>query len=552
MSSDSAPTMFPNRPIRPLPKRRLRERLSPEVAGSIEYPPVTLSTSPLFSYNYPSIDESVASGSGIGSALPREVVSDLERQTRAIGLGTESEELGGSTPRANFTGRPALDTSGRVVVPTQTLDQDEFPPLSYPSSPDGYDSFENANNKKKRKIPTAIEGGVHIVNDSLLGAGLLNRAAQSAEAHGQSLDSSSSPYYSSYHGSGGSGSGMQNVVGPGRGRYGRAKSGRSPLRPLSDSTISWSGRNGKLRPVTWTPASNESTGIISTAIANAEKLAPHQGQENISLLHQQLATKRSEASTQFTFTCDSQVPVSWPGPDRSMTSPSKSASQDANDNWQHALQTGQTGQSAPAVPYASDSGSKDHAHKAGPSNQNQPPPPPPPKSTRRSATKELMEAAKERRRERQLYNKRNPPKPEDIWICHFCEYEDIFGHPPEALIRSYEMKDRKQRQLEQQRRAQWERMKKGKHKGKRNSKTAKNTQSFDSHGAPMNHFDQETQDGDLSDEVEYDEDDSEVEVHHHACPHVCGHHQSHHHNHHHAHHHNHVPVRSAIRDGVGT
>lgn len=68
------------------------------------------------------------------------------------------------------------------------------------------------------------------------------------------------------------------------------------------------------------PAANanseqEGSGIISNAIANAEKLRP-QGQENVSLLQQHsTATKSTPASTQFTFTCDSQVPgtIQWPG-----------------------------------------------------------------------------------------------------------------------------------------------------------------------------------------------------------------------------------------------
>ena len=57
------------------------------------------------------------------------------------------------------------------------------------------------------------------------------------------------------------------------------------------------------------------TGIISNAIANAGKHPP-QGQENVSLLQQHSSvTKPMPASTQFTFTCDSQVPgtLQWPG-----------------------------------------------------------------------------------------------------------------------------------------------------------------------------------------------------------------------------------------------
>jgi hypothetical protein len=127
------------------------------------------------------------------------------------------------------------------------------------------------------------------------------------------------------------------------------------------------------------------------------------------------------------------------------------------------------------MPQTPDAGTKEAPSKGIAGGQNQHGALPQ-KTSRRSATKEYLAAAKARRRETQLYNKRHPPKPEDIWICHFCEYEWIFGHPPEALVRAYEIKERKQRQLEEQRRAQWERMKKGKHKGRKNSKLpAKNS-----------------------------------------------------------------------------
>uniref|UniRef100_A0A8H7TU31 Uncharacterized protein n=1 Tax=Bionectria ochroleuca TaxID=29856 RepID=A0A8H7TU31_BIOOC len=57
MSSDTMPNLFPDRPIRPLPKRRLRERLSPQVAESIKYPPSMLNSVPLFQYPCSSKEE---------------------------------------------------------------------------------------------------------------------------------------------------------------------------------------------------------------------------------------------------------------------------------------------------------------------------------------------------------------------------------------------------------------------------------------------------------------------------------------------------------------
>ena len=130
-----------------------------------------------------------------------------------------------------------------------------------------------------------------------------------------------------------------------------------------------------------------------------------------------------------------------------------------------------------------------------------------------------MAAAKARRRETQLYNRRHPPKPEEVWICHFCEYEAIFGRPPEALVRQYEIKERKQRQLEQQRRAQWERMKKGKHKGKKSSKlpakhgnTAQDAHhSVDSREASGTHYDDGTQEEEYYDDEYYEDEDYDAE-----------------------------------------
>lgn len=52
----------------------------------------------------------------------------------------------------------------------------------------------------------------------------------------------------------------------------------------------------------------------------------------------------------------------------------------------------------------------------------------------------------------ELKHSRSPPKEEDVWICDFCEYESIFGTPPRALVRIYELKDRRLRQDEQERR----------------------------------------------------------------------------------------------------
>lgn len=183
------------------------------------------------------------------------------------------------------------------------------------------------------------------------------------------------------------------------------------------------------------------------------------------------------------------------------------------DHWSRASQATQTGPPPPAMPQAAGTGSKEHPSRGGTSTQNQQAPAQ--KPSRRAVAKEYTAAAKARRRETQVYNRRHPPKPEEIWICHFCEYEAIFGHPPAALVRQYEIKDRKQRQQEQQRRAQWERMKKGKNKGRKNSKLpAKNTNaaqgshpSVDSRETPGTVYDQDGQEEEYYDDEYYEDEE---------------------------------------------
>lgn len=135
-----------------------------------------------------------------------------------------------------------------------------------------------------------------------------------------------------------------------------------------------------------------------------------------------------------------------------------------------------------------------------------------------------FEAARARERKTREANRRHPP--EEIWICEFCEYESIFGRPAYALIRQYEVKDRKQKEQEEQRRAQRERLRKGKHKAKKSSKAAAKTgnatqdahppgevgEADEADGSPTsrNYFQDTQDDGDLFDnDEEYEEGDDE-------------------------------------------
>ncbi|KAI1141084.1 hypothetical protein F5Y05DRAFT_376347 [Hypoxylon sp. FL0543] len=490
MSPESSSPLFPDRPIRPLPKRRLRERLSPDVADSIQYPPAPQTTAPLFVYPYNPKEELASLGAGPLGATHRENVAELgqEATPRRNGLDAERDDhsLVGQA-RRGFVSRPLHNSPGHAVRAPQRQSQprqsNPQPPPSTASSVDGYDSFENSNNKKKRKIPTAGESilnGTHVLNDF----GALGTPSPTAGSDERSLDASgaaSVPYYSS----GSSTATGQGISGPGRGRYGRSRNGRSPLRTLSDPNSNWGSRtSNKLRPggIQYPPPpAGENSGIISSAIASAEKLHIPQGQENISLLHQESSTKSSPTSSaQFTFTFDSQNPVSWPGSDPAPSSmgpshhlPRSAHSGDYREQYSGVANARGPIQNGSAPPLVSSGGMQPGVNTTG-NDAGKPQATATPKESKRRGNS-LLQAAKQRRRETEYQNYHHPPAPEDIWICEFCEYERIFGRPPEALIRQYEIKDRRRRREEAERRRLLEKAKMKSRKGKKASKVpAKN------------------------------------------------------------------------------
>jgi hypothetical protein len=262
MASDTVPStpVYHNdrsdRPIRPLPKRRLRERLSPEVADSIEYPPTRQPAPALFSYpcNLKGALSEEESSSGVRDSRPDLSGRPTPRRNGAS-AACEMDEV--STRRA-VVARPPTESLGRSPRLLQTSDTTRQghtlqPPPSAASSADGYDSFENTNNKKKRKIPTAGEmNGAHGPSDHGLDDihAVTPGLAVIPGRPGENGSSTSVPYY----GSGSFMSAGQNVSGPGRGRFGRARNGRSPLQTLSDASGNWLGRNSKNRSGHWSPA----------------------------------------------------------------------------------------------------------------------------------------------------------------------------------------------------------------------------------------------------------------------------------------------------------
>ncbi|KAH8662203.1 hypothetical protein BX600DRAFT_313993 [Xylariales sp. PMI_506] len=485
MSPDSVSSLFPDRPIRPLPKRRLRERLSPDVADTISYPPEPQNNAPLFYYPYNLKNDSGIANTDVGSVVNKDNGAEFaqDRSSRTNGFGTEQDEEGSIYPLRETlsTGAPhdTISTSPLRTPPRtgQGRHQNPQPPPSTASSADGYDSFENTNNKKKRKIPTAGESilnGNHVLHDASV-LGVPSPPTTGDEGPSDVLVSTPSPF--SYPGNS---TNAQGISGPGRGRYGRNRGGRSPLSTLPDSNSAWTAKGTKPRTNYQFPASptGENTGIISSAIASAEKHHVAAGQENISLLHQQATTKASPANSQFTFTFDSQVPgtaVSWPGSDPSpshMTGGSNAyPTGDPRDPYYGASsRNSQASLSGPTVP-AGLNGSSDGVGKGASTGHAQP------KKTRRRGNP-LLQQARQRRQQTEYQNYHHPPAPEDMWICEFCEYERIFGRPPEALIRQYEIKDRRRRREEAERRRLLEKAKMKSRKGKKASKLpAKNSAS---------------------------------------------------------------------------
>lgn len=251
-------SIYPDRPIRPLPKRPLRSRLSQEAADSILYPPAPPATQ-LF-YN-----------AHLGNGGGTEVRGYLPRNADTVSYGSDRSpdrdhhhHHHHHRPYENGADGDSGDEDGPVVVrrsagfrgsPFSPVyashpDGSQIKSSSSPSVPDGYDAFENTNNKKKRKIPTSgtLTGHHSSLTADLASMGLASSAPTS----------SSSPVAL---GDGGGGAGTcyvtgnptstsSGISGSGRGRFGRSTARSSSARnPLSAHTPNtWLGaRSGTSR-----------------------------------------------------------------------------------------------------------------------------------------------------------------------------------------------------------------------------------------------------------------------------------------------------------------
>ncbi|KID89536.1 hypothetical protein MGU_03583 [Metarhizium guizhouense ARSEF 977] len=468
MSPDTVSSLFPDRPIRPLPKRRLRERLPPEAADSIKCPVSTRENAPFFHYPPYTVKEAREGSSQLTSVLSDLTQTGrLDDSNRAVtpqryGVQSDAGEevhIGARSTVAARTPPEILNLSGRQAARQEQPRQVEpQPPPSATPSLDGYDSFENTNNKKKRKIPSAGESsinGTHGHGNEMNGLGLSAATSPPVDDdHGTERSHAGS---NTYQASTSYAAGNQGFSGPGRGRLGRSGNARTPLRTLPDGNTTWTSRGVKAGTTHW-PAGSDSVGIISSAIANAGKLPP-QGQENVSLLQQHSsASKSTPASAQFTFTCDSQVPgtVQWPGNHSRDDIATHGPDMHSNTNMNNST--------------------SNDISQAATSSQSL-------RRTRRQLDRELKMAARRRRQIAEENLHENPPKLEDVWICEFCEYERIFGEPPKVLIRAFEIKDRRHRRKEADRKRLMEKAKAKSRKSKKPSK-ALNKGSSSGHHHP--------------------------------------------------------------------
>ena len=348
---------------------------------------------------------------------------------------------------------------------------------------DGYEAFENTNNKKKRKIPTSG------IQQGALNAEFAHMGLSSRDASVEGL--SASP------------SGM-GVGGAGRGRTGGRKSNtRNPLAPSTNGTNVRAGSakyeqspvtpNGEYSDSDLSRSRTDSSsgdgkndqGIISKAIANATTLLRGKGQDNGNVLD---SHKRTPTNSQFTFTCESDAKgVKFP--EQSLYSP----------DYAHRVN------SAPAAA-PSQTPNYERAEYAGrnPPQPNQPTQQPQKQRRRRKGDVYTLQA-RQRKAQQEMNNMQHPPSHEDMWICEFCEYESIFGSPPQALMRQYEIKDRKEKKRLAEKRRLLEKAKLKGRKGKKQTKAAKAANNAAQQPINNQNYDQQPLEDDYLDEG-YDDD----------------------------------------------
>ncbi|KAL9111150.1 MAG: hypothetical protein Q9227_004413 [Pyrenula ochraceoflavens] len=504
---DTRSSVYPDRSIRPLPKRTLRSRLSAEAAESISFPPKLPTSSLPVSLQYGDVAE-FGNDAKVHVQQHDELYEhDHDHIHDHGGEHCHHDEEDDGLDSTDEYSSVLLRRSSGILPRNPNVTQYSWKD----TAADGYDAFENTNNKKKRKIPTSGNPGLNHVNLSADLAGLkLNGSGNS----GGGDDSSG---VRQYYGSGSAavpvGSGLS---GAGRGRYGRdairRTSGRNPLGVSMNGSNVWHRGAGAQH----TPQINQNKddyksggqGIIAAAVANAKRDSfQPKGQENTSLLDSR--QKSSPTNAEFTFTCNSDAAQGTTFPEQSLYSSgyAQRAHTLTPNNLPHGhkisnqgTQTSPNG-ATPAPPQAQagalSSGQQIDAQGRKP---------------RRTRSELYVKAARTRRRRQAENNRMHPLSGEDIWVCEFCEYEDIFGRPPLALIRQYEIKDRKEQKRLREKRRLLEKAKMKGRKGKKQTKgAAKNAAHNTQSNTQQQSYDDPTveQDYDGHEEEYFDEGDED-------------------------------------------
>ncbi len=249
--SETTSPIYPDRPIRPLPKRRLRSRLSPELAESILSQSASIASKPLFCLPYGDTttypDRSVSGGGIVEADSELDGAQQVYNggvkngyQFKGTDLDSDGDDGSGvlrhfqvqrQTPPTIVRG--ATNGEGRIEIGKHTKPPNIQSAPSSAESVDGYDSFENTNNKKKRKIPTSGTLGNHHSTLSAEMAHMGISSSRNLEGLQAEHDGGAGQYYGTGNSAIPAVSSGTGISGAGRGRYGRAGTrttgGRSPL-----------------------------------------------------------------------------------------------------------------------------------------------------------------------------------------------------------------------------------------------------------------------------------------------------------------------------------
>ncbi|QDS69566.1 hypothetical protein FKW77_008057 [Venturia effusa] len=507
------------RAIRPLPKRRLRDRLSSEQADTIQLPPHPPSSSPIFGYPYSTGEREHAdhrplrasSGASIEAACECGAEHHREEFSEDDGEDDRQRAMEMTRRDGDFLG------SGLAASRQENWESKHAAPESTSSHEDREydDQFERTANKKKRKIPQSNAHHSTLSSD-MANMGIAQRG-DAMDGHGEfapHMDTGASYEKNGASTPSPTGSGAAS----GRSKYGRSGRGSLDRRPLGASTNGLNaGSKGRAHPVSVKMGTSPvEPGIISAAIANAQQTptTPTKGQENISLLQQH--TKSPQSTSDFTFTPEGDNRPVWPVhqmPGAFESSPQSLRQGEGPGYRRNGVPQGT--QTSPNMNGGTHPIQNPNQTQGQASAGAQPPPPPlSPKSKKKRRNRALQMAARKRKVQQEYKNYHNPPQRGEITICEFCEYEAIFGTPPVALIRQYEIKDRKERKRLAERQRLLEKAKMKGRKGKKGSNKKNNhanNQATNAHhtqpAAPANHHQNDPIIDDQLGEEEYYEDD---------------------------------------------